>query len=859
MSIEATFNDDKSVLTIKIMDGTVLQGDMAGKIFVDGTLVDLTTDGTWTQGDGTSPSTFVIDSGAADTYSTSTEVSLDTNGSGDITVDDVTVTATSATTVVVTPVQTNYDADVFEIVRVNEGTGPNSSGGRYGAIETFGIRLKDDGDADTSDKTFTNIDLQINWEQGEYMFWGNYQPGSGTPINSSDNTANSLILSNIDDIKGNPNGDELNLALYSTDTITYAEGDYLATFMMERTDTSGATANDITLTTSQYNLDGDATGVDAFPVPRSPDAEDFNFTYDAHDVKIKLSNARGEEADHPRLFVSNGSVSDGLSIVPVAKVGHIVKYAVVLNISRPTFIDSTATVAASQGISIYGADIFKQSVVDLTGVAEAGSQTAEILASASSTITVSESDSTAVASTMITASADLKGHEFFEIAAGALNPEVTTVDETALDTVDSLFLSFSNLAKPTTTTVATPTDAEGRYILAEFVAYGNNSDYDDIKFTSGKENASGVMVMGDEIAIDHIGGDPANATAAADQDKNTDGEYINFWTETIADGSDIVLLGENYYENPGDYEDAIGAEDALGALMVARGGATGSVTYNQSQIIAADFNQSGSVTSADAFDILQYSVFGFQPNGAVPKWVYVDDIESGSSTGGGGTSSVVDYDPNIDLFVGSPTNIEATAVLIGDVSESYQPLTDGSSSRWYGNQLEMFLTRVDVNVDPTGPLLSQTVDSVEVPYDNDATPGSSTDDGLPVAVAYQPEAFVFTAIPTVDTAFTLDGVDWSQDLVELAIAEPDYYDRHRYDTDNTDGESPEDLANEFFEAGEVGALMLDFHTGDAASGTQVFYVDLDSDGALTATDLAITFMNVDKNAFDDGSSIMFTA
>ena len=64
---------------------------------------------------------------------------------------------------------------VFEIVRVDEGTGPNSSGGRYGAIETFGIQLKDDGDAGTSGKTFTNIDLG-NWEQGEYMFWGNYQP-----------------------------------------------------------------------------------------------------------------------------------------------------------------------------------------------------------------------------------------------------------------------------------------------------------------------------------------------------------------------------------------------------------------------------------------------------------------------------------------------------------------------------------------------------------------------------------------------------------------------------------------------------------------------------------------------------------
>ena len=189
----------------------------------------------------------------------------------------------------------------------------------------------------------------------------------------------------------------MDLALFSSDNVAYTEGDYLATFMMERTDTSGSTENTITLTTSSYNLDSDATVEDPFPVDRSPEAEDFDFTYNDHEVKIKLANARGEEADHPRLFVSSGSVSDGLSIVPVAKVGHIVKYEVVLNISRPTFIDSMATVAASQGISIYGAKIFKESVIDKTGIAESGSQTEEILDGASSTITVSASDTTAVA------------------------------------------------------------------------------------------------------------------------------------------------------------------------------------------------------------------------------------------------------------------------------------------------------------------------------------------------------------------------------------------------------------------------------------------------------------------------------
>ena len=50
-------------------------------------------------------------------------------------------------------------------------------------------------------------------------------------------------------------------------------------------------------------------------------------------------------------------------------------------------------------------------------------------------------------------------------------------------------------------------------------------------------------------------------------------------------------------------------------------------------------------------------------------------------------AAAVDYDTNIDLFVGDAVEIDATAV-IGDVSGSYEPLSEGSSSRYYGNALE---------------------------------------------------------------------------------------------------------------------------------------------------------------------------
>ena len=155
-------------------------------------------------------------------------------------------------------------------------------------------------------------------------------------------------------------------------------------------------------------------------------------------------------------------------------------------------------------------------------------------------------------------------------------------------------------------------------MLAEFVAYSGTGP--DISYASGKDTGSG-MVLGSAIDIVHRG-DSQDAIDAANP-AQTNNAYTTFWEETVADGSDIVVLGESFYINPENRYDAIGADDVLAALYVTRGGATGNVIYTQAQIIAADFNQSGAVSSADAFDILQYSVFGETTNGLLPKWVYI--------------------------------------------------------------------------------------------------------------------------------------------------------------------------------------------------------------------------------------------
>ena len=55
------------------------------------------------------------------------------------------------------------------------------------------------------------------------------------------------------------------------------------------------------------------------------------------------------------------------------------------------------------------------------------------------------------------------------------------------------------------------------------------------------------------------------------------------WSYNVNDGSDIVVLGESYYSNPGTFRDAIGAEDALGALRIS----VDAAGHSTSQIIAA--------------------------------------------------------------------------------------------------------------------------------------------------------------------------------------------------------------------------------------------------------------------------------
>jgi hypothetical protein len=616
------------------------------------------------------------------------------------------------------PANPDYDKPLFEIVSVEEGsiTGQEDLGGRFGAIETFGIRVIDNEDETADSFDLSNIDLSIEWSEGDYVYWGRYEAGLNTPTGETVPAAGetALVQKNFANDTLGVEDNVLEWAMIDAGEtgVTYSEGDYLATFMLERRDTD--IDSDITLGTSQYNFVDDAAEGENFAVPRSPNAKDFNFEYSEDAVNIQVANERGEAAPKLKLYVSDNTVTDGLSIVPVAQAGHFVKYEVVLNVSVPTFITG-ATIASAQAISIENGYIFEQSVIMKNGMYDAATEGAEAVGGVSTTISTmtyaDEADTVGTAAAIDTSLMDAvrgvqavsyTGDEFLVHAGAILDTEDGVVDygdnvvldQTFLNTVDNLVFEIDGLARPGSITSQAAGEAEGRYVVAEFVAYTHNM-YDDVDGTVSPGITFSYGTMGDS---DYTWSNDIGITMRYDHDGDANdfhasngNDAASYWTEMVSDGSDVVVMGERYYSNPGDRVDAIGADDALGALRIALEAAVdvdGSV-YTQAQTIAADFNQSGAVDSADAYDILRYSVFGEEDDGPIAKFVYVRDVET-PTAGEEVMHSSVEYDDVIDLAITQDTDVNATAILIGDVTNSYLTLDPSPMDEYY-HGLEDFL------------------------------------------------------------------------------------------------------------------------------------------------------------------------
>ena len=612
------------------------------------------------------------------------------------------------------------DQQLFEIVRV--------PGERYGEIVTYAIKMVDDltTTTDTSEKTFKSLTFNVGWDYGEHKFWGQLLPGGNAPadmwtvyeVTSTEVTslaaaakfaldpnnlklhevtlsgdtyvyANSaaidvsqaeitaiqaksdlggispnsfpLTMENEDEFVNDPMNNTISIGMVDAGGITFTEGDTIAEFMLTK-ETSDAFTG-LNLTTAQYKLDGDDVTTPASnALPARADGIHFGYDFSAHALKTFLETTRGEEVPNVELLVTDKATSDGLSLVPVAKMGNLIKYEVVLNTPVPLYL-AGEDVVANQSITITGAKILEESLIWRTDTSYTTAETASLLSGGgfSKAAAFDMTDFT----TAETAGKSYTGFEFFDLIEAATDHENTNANFSDLKHATTLTLDFEGFDTPDIEALkVNPKDVEARYVLAEFVALDNGSEDD-------------FMANDNSKAIEYTAKKGTETLATRTVYRHKDGEYgagdaakDTGLSKVIADGSEVTVLGDGVYVNELAYNDAVGAEDALAALVIAQDAITDQVTanntYTAQQMISADFDGNGKVETKDAYEILRHSVYGPEEGEPMAEWIYIDNLSSSDVK-----VNDVSYDPVVDEFVGQPTDLNLTAVLRGDVTSSY--------------------------------------------------------------------------------------------------------------------------------------------------------------------------------------------
>jgi len=234
--------------------------------------------------------------------------------------------------------------------------------------------------------------------------------------------------------------------------------------------------------------------------------------------------------------------------------------------------------------------------------------------------------------------------------------------------------------------------SEGTFTIGSFLGEsqeeGDGSSF-AIEYLSGIGNIEGVTwtassgvssIRGDETLIStdwmHLSEDVHTTTD----------DFV------ISDGYEAVILGDKFYENPIGFKPSITAKDASLVLDMV---AAVNPDFTNTQYISADFDQSGSVDVVDAEQILKYSARMVAEDVSVneipdiefisrPEWFYIDDIEG---TKYQSARDDVQFDEMLDLFVGRTENIDATAVLTGDVSAEFVNVPDGLNPIYLNNYM----------------------------------------------------------------------------------------------------------------------------------------------------------------------------
>ena len=566
-------------------------------------------------------------------------------------------------------------------------------GDRSGNIIEYIVKLKDDAfDGDTI--TLTNLYFNVGWDEnydhssgGAYSYWGQFKPQNGAPTTTTNADVQADIVAGKIPANGtyfsaHPDSTGLSFGAFDDGGMSFKAGDQIATFML--TKNQDWNENELYIETAQFSVYDahDTLNLPELVAANYQDSEDalddFVFPFTPHPISVTINTESGSSADNVELFVTNASVNDGLSLVPVSKSGNLITYQIVMNVPIPTFYeaetDNTVKIDGDRTIVIDGAQIFDNSISVLTEIATG--ETADLLTTVDPETNIKYylgGSTTAVAyADMNFADASYTGHEFFDLVQGAMFDHVNG-GFSDLTTSSSLKLDISGLTLPSVGGDA----AEGRYVIAQFTAVDMGETESPVISYTSKQNDS--ITGSSQHEIHRMYDDGGNAGIGA-------------WDVTINDGAEVVALGDGIYINERSYNDAIGAEDALGALRISK--ATAAMVadqfYSKAEVIAADFNMDGKVSSADAYDILQYAVKGPEPDSPMAKWVYIDDID-GVVEGVPNviaTPTSIKYDGVTDTFIGKDgISINATAVLIGDVTSSF--VQDLKINDGYGSSVNL--------------------------------------------------------------------------------------------------------------------------------------------------------------------------
>ena len=256
-------------------------------------------------------------------------------------------------------------------------------GERWANMITFGVRVKDE--FKTMD--FDNFNLGLSWDTADFEYVpGTFKAGLETidamadaelfmaDMNASDGQLSAAFVADSSyrtNDNGTPEDDTDDFTeidnTFNYDVPQYEIGGkkydpYIAKFMLKRIDeSSGENSFEHFSAYTYIEPNTELGGFDEIAKAPTGNALD-TFDYGPDSLTVNVKNPNGTYAPNVELFVSDGTVADGLSIVPVEKMGDIVVFQVMMNVSYPTtFIDELKH-ANNASIETTANEIFTDSV-----------------------------------------------------------------------------------------------------------------------------------------------------------------------------------------------------------------------------------------------------------------------------------------------------------------------------------------------------------------------------------------------------------------------------------------------------------------------------------------------------------------